>query len=124
MLKIVGKVEKGLGEARKTGFPTLNISYVVPKAIDFQAGVYAAEISMDGQSYHAAACVGADWGAGSAPKLEVYLFDAKEVGSWNGQAVEVRLLKKIRDLVRFADFEDARTRITQDVAEIKIYFQG
>lgn len=121
-LSIRGVVQKGLGEARKTGFPTLNISYTVPHGELLEAGVYAVDVSAEDRVYCAAACVGADWGAGQSLKFEVYLFDADESSSWYGKTVEVKIFKKIRDLVRFGNAEEARSYIAQDVKNIKIFF--
>lgn len=121
-ISIRGVVQKGLGEARKTGFPTLNISYVLPHGEFLEAGVYAVEVRVGGRAYRAAACVGADWGAEHLPKFEVYLFFADEGGSWHGKTIEVKILKKIRDLVRFGNTEEARAYIAEDVKDIKIFF--
>lgn len=122
MFQIKGMVQKGLGEARKTGFPTLNISYALPHGEFLEAGVYAVEVRAEDRVYRAAACVGADWGAGQLPKFEVYLFGADEGGSWYGKTIEVKMFKKIRDLVRFGSAEEARECIARDVEDIKIFF--
>ncbi|MBI5229766.1 MAG: riboflavin kinase [Candidatus Magasanikbacteria bacterium] len=122
MFHIMGKVERGLGEARKIGFPTLNISYTLPHGQSLAVGVYAAEVRADGRVYQAAACVGADWGAGQRPKFEVYLFDAGGSEIWYDKEVEVKVLKKIRDLTRFDNAEEACARIAQDVEDIKNFF--
>lgn len=123
-ISIRGVVQKGLGEARKIGFPTLNISYALPRGELLEAGVYAVEVNAEDRVYRAAACVGADWGTGQLPKFEVYLFDADEGGAWYDKTIEVKMFKKIRDLVRFGSAEEAHAYIAKDVENIKNFFGG
>ncbi|KKU08262.1 MAG: Riboflavin biosynthesis protein RibF [Candidatus Magasanikbacteria bacterium GW2011_GWA2_45_39] len=122
LFHVTGLVQRGFGEARKIGFPTLNISYTLPRGKVFEAGVYAVEVNFDGCVYQAAACVGADWNTGQTPKFEVYLFDADGGFTWYDKIVEVSVLKRIRDLVRFDDAKDARSHVAQDVEDIKTFF--
>lgn len=117
-----GVIEKGLGEARQTGFPTLNISYTLSGDACLERGVYVAQVRIGKREYQAAACVGADWGAEKTPKFEVYLLNVKKKFARSGTTVEVKLLKKIRVLMRFRDMDEARAQIARDVKKIKKFF--
>ncbi len=121
MHTITGTVTGGKKRGRAIGFPTANI--MIEGGIP--DGVYASEIDVHGQTYQAAAFVGASETYGETDKkLEVYILDFD--GDIYGQDVTVRLYKSVRDPSTFK-FESVALLIEQirrDISAVRAYFQN
>lgn len=110
-----GVVEKGGGYGRRLGFPTANI----PLTDDSVSGIYAAKVRFGGgampagrQEYNAA--VYADT---KRKLLEAHVLHFDD--DVYGMEMEIELLKKMRDDKEFADEDEARAQIANDVREIE-----
>ncbi len=112
-----GEVVVGDRRGRQIGFPTANVlpdSRVVVPGI----GVYAGNVSVDGQIY------GACTNVGEAPtfdrlerRVEAYLlgFD----GDLYGKVVDVSFVEKLRGEKRFAGIEELKAQIGRDVEQAR-----
>ncbi len=107
-----GTVQKSSGEGTRLGFPTANI----PLNDTNVSGIYAAWVAVRGERYPAA--VYADT---RRNLLESHILDFSN--DLVGEVISVELLKKIRDEMVFADMNEAKTRIAQDVGVVRDYFR-
>ncbi|MDD3861351.1 MAG: riboflavin kinase [Candidatus Gracilibacteria bacterium] len=106
---IEGEVVSGKKLGRNLGFPTVNIVYKG----DFE-GVFVGEIILERKQMPAAVFIGKGL-------LEVYILD------WSGEICErekisVKLLKKIRDIKKFENYEDLKSEISKDVEFVKNWY--
>jgi riboflavin kinase/FMN adenylyltransferase len=114
---VQGVVVPGMRLGRKLGFPTANIArsteQVAPKF-----GVYAGVCRVAGSSYRAAVNYGTRPAVGgSASTLEAHLLDYAGSELY-GQAVELSLVRRLRDEQDFPDLESLSRQIGLDVAEV------
>lgn len=109
-MKYAGIVQKGGGYGRTLGFPTANI----PVATD-ASGIFAARITCEGKEHSAAV-----YSDTKRNLFEAHLLDFD--GDLYGKEIEIELLEKIRDDMRFADEDEARNVIGEDVANVRAYF--
>jgi len=114
--RLLGRVVKGLGLARKLGFPTANVPdyYEMPP----KPGVYAVEGRLIGHVYRGVANIGwrptvDDSPRGVKPIMEVHLFDQRMDAY--GAAVAVDFHARLRDEVRFPDLDALKAQIERDV---------
>ena len=114
--EVTGRVVRGRDIGSSMGFPTANLktaSELIPGD-----GVYAATVTIGkgGRKLHRAVA-----NVGNAPTfkrnktiVEVHLLDFK--GSIYGKYIQVQILKKLRNEIRFASADQLKARITKDVA--------
>lgn len=117
-----GTVVVGLGEARRLGFPTLNLSYEQP--CDATHGVYAAyaRISNDDVLRRGVAVVGGNFISGSFPKVEIHLFEDFEVPT--GASIEVQLCEQVSEMVRCESRDELISKIETDVAAARAWWDA
>jgi riboflavin kinase/FMN adenylyltransferase len=110
-MKVIGKVIKGAG----LGYKTANLKIDNRAGLDDLAdGVYLARVNYQNNEYSAIAV------KGIRPDLEVYLLDFE--GDLYGQILEVEILKKMRELIKFDKEEELLKQINKDIREAKEYF--
>lgn len=111
--RIRGMVAHGASRGAKLGFPTANV-----EAIDTllpAAGVYAGVGYCGGGAWPAAINIGPNPTFGEhALKVEVHLIGMHE--QIYGQALEVDLLGRVREVRKFADIDALKQQLTADVA--------
>lgn len=109
---IRGLVIVGEQQGRKIGFPTANIG-VTETEVNF--GVYAGFAA----GHRAAVSVGVrpTFGAGLKPLAEAYLLDFD--GDLYGRELEIRLMVRLRDEIRFDSVEALTRQIEDDVARVR-----
>lgn len=106
---IEGEVVSGKKLGTKLGFPTVNIVYKG----DFE-GVFVGEIILNGSRKPAAIFIGKGL-------LEVYILDwSEEIRE--REKISVKLLKKIRDIKKFENYEDLKVEISKDVEFVKNWY--
>ena len=103
-MRISGTVIEGKKRGRTLGFPTLNMRVTEQIA----SGVYCGSVQLGEHLYHAALFKSAD-----EPILEAHLIDFHDDAY--GKDIVVTLGKKLRDVQRFANDEELKQRIAQDV---------
>lgn len=112
-MKILGIVVKGEG----LGFKTANLKADNQAELDDLAdGVYLAKVRYQNQDYQALAI------KGIRPDIEVYLLDFE--GDLYNQVLEVEILEKMREIVKFDEKEDLLKQIEEDVEEAREYFNN
>lgn len=123
---IKGKVIKGKALGKKLGFPTINIHY--NGALD---GVFAGTVLIKGRSYPAAINVGARPTVDEEKNLcEAFLVNLppEDLATINeiqaGDELEIQIKQKIRDTIKFANVEELKAQITEDVEFVKNCYNG
>jgi len=119
-----GKVVKGLQIGKKIGFPTINIELEeVP--YDLSSGVYICLTKINGPEYKSVLHFGPkSIGTDDKKKIfcEVHLIDFNE--DVYGEEIQIKLLKKIRDVREFLSERQLKEQIAQDVEITKKYFNA
>lgn len=118
---IIGRIIYGQKLARLWGIPTANIA-LNPQKLTL-AGVFCVNIKICGQQkeYQGVANIGyRPTVDGKKLFLEVHLFDFS--GCLYGQFLEVSFLHKLRNEQKFANIEELRKQIEEDIVCAKHYF--
>lgn len=118
---LTGTVRHGKGLGSRLGAPTVNLippeGHLVPAY-----GVYAARVTVDGQSFPAVTNVGVrptvDVNGGVT--VESHLLD-QTLGLY-GETCRVEFLKMLRPEQRFPDLDALRAQIARDADEARTYF--
>ena len=115
---IIGRVFHGDKRGRQLGFPTANVR--LKRCVSPISGVYVVKVLLtDGEHYGVANVGSRPTVAGIRMQLEVHIFDfAKEI---YGQVIEVVLLKKLRDEMKFDSLDALTKQITADSLQAKRY---
>ena len=121
--EIKGVIEEGLGNGKKIGFPTANLSlsfqYVLPSP-----GVYITISYIRGIPHYGVTNVGNNPTIGILNKdiVETHLFSfSKEI---YGETMYVAFLKKIRDEIKFDSLEELKAQMEKDAAFVKKYINS
>lgn len=110
---VSGRVEKGLGNGRKIGFPTANIEYDPEKLLP-QDGVYHGQVL----GKDAVINIGKNPTFDAKRRtIEAHLIDFD--GDLYGEMIEVSFLKKTRNDIKFASEEELKKQIEDDVRNVK-----
>lgn len=125
---ISGKVVHGAKRGRQLGFPTANIHMRHERPA--LRGVYAVKLSTinsgngNSSSLEGVANLGLRPTVAGIPRLtlEVHLLDFN--GDLYGKHVHVSFLEKLRDEIKFPDFEALKQQINLDSLEAKNYFKN
>jgi riboflavin kinase/FMN adenylyltransferase len=115
----IGRVISGNQMGRRIGFNTANVRLFDNKP--FLSGVFAVNVIVDNKIYPAIA----NWGIrptfnGNKPRLEVHIFDFDQ--NIYGKLIKVEFIKKIRDEKKFADVDELKNQIKQDIVEVRKIF--
>ncbi len=119
---ISGRVIGGDRLGRQLGFPTANVkmNHNRPPL----TGIFAVQfVRADGRPLQGVASLGVRptvKAQGSAPVLEVYIFDFKE--EIYGELVRVDFLHKFRDEAKYVDLDTLKAQIARDVSDTRAYF--
>jgi riboflavin kinase/FMN adenylyltransferase len=115
---LLGTVVHGDGRGRTLGFPTANLD--VEGELLPPAGVYQVVVTLRGQRFAAVANVGTrptfPEARPARPLVEVHVPGLSQ--DFYGEALEVELVRKIRDEVRFESREALVEQIRRDVASL------
>lgn len=116
---LFGTVVRGDGRGRKLGFPTANLD--LEGELRPPRGVYAGRVVIDGFAHLAAVNIGGrptfyPEGSGT-DTVEVHVLDFD--GPLNGARMEVVLLGRVRDELRFDTADALREQIATDVAAVR-----
>ena len=119
---ISGRVIGGDRLGRQLGFPTANVQMKHNRPP--LTGIFAVRfVRADGRPLQGVASLGVRptvKAQGSAPVLEVYIFDFKE--EIYGELVRVEFLHKFRDEAKYVDLDTLKAQIARDVADTRAYF--
>jgi len=106
------KVIPGAGRGKVLGFPTANLD---TEGIDLNHGVYLVEAEIEGKIYSGLMHFGFKETFQEKPSLEI-LVKGLDYNIY-GQVVAVKVVKKIRDIKRFANGIELKKQIEKDVKE-------
>ncbi|EFM93036.1 Riboflavin biosynthesis protein RibF [Actinobacillus pleuropneumoniae serovar 6 str. Femo] len=117
---ICGRVAHGNKLGRTIGFPTANI--MLNRLVTPLQGVFAVQIQTQTGRHNGIANVGnRPTINGTKPLLEVHIFDFNR--SIYGEAIEVFFIRKIRNEVKFPDFEALKAQIEKDREQAVEFFK-
>lgn len=115
-MKIAGFVQLGLGEAKKMGFPTLNISpKKIPKKL--MMGVYGARVRTPAGNFCGIAYHGPRFGHKNSFTFEVHCFGLKK--NLLHIPITIELVKYIRGVRKFKSATELKKQIQRDIAKAK-----
>ena len=118
---VAGRVAHGNKLGRTIGFPTANI--MLNRLVVPIHGVYAVKVETKTGTYQGIANIGnRPTINGTKPLLEVHIFDFNR--AIYGEAIEVSFIKKIRNEVKFANFEALKQQIQRDKTQAVEFFEG
>ena len=112
-IKQTGVVAEGKKIARTTGFPTANIPYI-NNSMD--ATVFISTIKYNEKNYK-----GATFYNKQRNILESHILNFNE--DIYGKEIEVCLIKKVRDKMKFKSKEDAENQFKKDIQNVKKFFK-
>lgn len=117
-----GRVVRGLGLARKLGYPTANIKVDDPSKLLPRDGVYAAIAVIGGREHRGMAYIGSRLTLGRpARTVEFHAFGGRH--DFSGEAVELRFCRFMRPGRKFSGLEELARAIADDRKKIERYFQ-
>ena len=111
---------KGAGRGKLLGFPTINL--FIPPTVSIPYGIYAAWIEIGKNRFMGALHYGSIPTFDSpAPSLEVFLIDANErlIPAFPIPAIQVELVKFLREVVKFDDSKRLIDQIGKDVIDVR-----
>ena len=111
---------QGKGRGKDLGFPTINMQISPELILGIKEGIYAARVTIDGETYGGALFYGPIPVFGEIEKsLEVYLIDSGFIYVGPGRDIEVELKKYIRPVQDFSSVELMQRQMIQDVAQVR-----
>jgi riboflavin kinase/FMN adenylyltransferase len=114
--RMSGTVERGAERGRQLGFPTANLTDLANLVPGH--GVYAAIVHVDGRRFSAAVNVGPNPTFGEASrKIEAHLLDFH--GDLYGKMLDVDVLRRIRDVRRFASVDELKLQLARDIEDVR-----
>jgi riboflavin kinase/FMN adenylyltransferase len=106
-------VVQGAGRGRALGVPTVNLAPLSLKKLLPPDGVYAAQVSVEGERRGAMLNLGPRPTFGEAVRtLEAHLFDY--AGDLLGRTVTVEFVRRLRDTVKFGSVEELKRQLARD----------
>jgi riboflavin kinase / FMN adenylyltransferase len=117
---IIGRVFHGDKRGRQLGFPTANV--LLKRRVSPISGVYAVKVKTVEHSFYGVANIGSrPTVSGIRQQLEVHIFNFNK--DIYGQTIEVVMLKKLRDEIKFSSLDDLKKQISQDSEQAKAFIQ-
>lgn len=117
---IMGKVFHGDKRGRKLGFPTANV--MLKRRVSPITGVYVVEVEVGNKRVYGVANVGSrPTVSGIRQQLEVHIFDFNE--QIYGEVIEVILLKKLRNELKFESLEALTEQIDKDSKQARAFLE-
>lgn len=116
MKKIEGVVVHGLGNGKKVNMPTANLDIEnINKDIEY--GVYATKVIIDDKSYLGVCNIGNRPTIDNKKTVEVLIIDFNK--DIYGKNIEIKLLKKLRDIEKFDSLIELKKQVDKDIEKTK-----
>jgi len=117
---IIGRVFHGDKRGRQLGFPTANV--LLKRRVSPVSGVYVVKINTVNHCFYGVANIGSrPTVSGIRQQLEVHIFDFNK--DIYGETIEVVMLKKLRNEMKFSSLDELTTQISQDSEQAKNFVQ-
>lgn len=117
-----GKVIAGSGDGRKIKIPTANIEIDPNLFMGIPLGVYASIIKVEKKLYKSITHIGPRAVfSEEQTQVEVHIFDFER--NIYGMEVEIKLLKFIRETLKFESLDDMVEQIKLDIKKAQEYLQ-
>jgi len=117
---IIGRVFHGDKRGRQLGFPTANV--LLKRRVSPISGVYVVKINTIDNCFYGVANIGSrPTIAGIRQQLEVHIFNFNK--NIYGETIEVVMLKKLRDEMKFSSLDELTKQISQDSEQGKAFVQ-
>ena len=118
---IIGKVFHGDKRGRELGFPTANV--LLKRCVSPISGVYAVNVYIKNDCFNGVANIGSrPTVSGVRQQLEVHIFDFNL--DIYGQVIEVVVLKKLRDEMKFDSLDALQKQIGVDCAQARRHVEN
>ncbi|WDE06567.1 bifunctional riboflavin kinase/FAD synthetase [Thalassomonas viridans] len=118
---IFGRVFHGDKRGRQIGFPTANV--LLKRRVSPVSGVYVVQVKTTFGDYYGVANIGSrPTVCGIRQQLEVHIFDFN--ADLYGQSIEVVMLHKLRNEMKFASVSELTTQISKDSAQARDYLNN
>ena len=115
---IIGRVFHGDKRGRTIGFPTANV--MLKRRVSPVHGVFVVKVICQHGEYFGSANIGTRPTInGARQQLEVHIFDFNQ--NLYGQSIEVILLQRLRDEMKFASVEQLKQQIEKDNEQARQY---
>lgn len=115
-----GKVVRGSQLGRELGYPTANLDVGLNRlALE---GVFAVKVVCGTHSFQGAASVGYKPSIEGRHDLAVEVFLLDFEGDLYGKNLSLEFLKKIRSQQKFADLDELKKHIENDIAQVRNFF--
>lgn len=117
-VELRGEIVKGDGLGNQLGFPTANLN--VENELIPGHGVYFSETHIKNKKYSSITNIGQRPSVGGQDlRVETHLLQLSE--DLYGKKIQLKLIKKIRDEMRFSTVEELKHQISQDVQKAKLF---
>lgn len=117
---IIGRVFHGDKRGRQLGFPTANV--LLKRRISPVSGVYVVQVKTSYGLFYGVANIGSrPTVAGIRQQVEVHIFEFE--ADLYGQCIEVVMLKKLRQEVKFASLAQLTEQISKDSEQARDFVQ-
>jgi drug/metabolite transporter (DMT)-like permease len=108
------KIRSGLGRGARLGFPTINLDN---DQIDINYGVYLVESEINGKIYTGLLHYGQKETFNESASLELYIKDF--VMEAADKIINVKEIRKIREVIKFANVEKLKAQMNDDLLELE-----
>ncbi|MBA6232397.1 MULTISPECIES: bifunctional riboflavin kinase/FAD synthetase [unclassified Colwellia] len=118
---IIGRVFHGDKRGRQLGFPTANV--LLKRRVSPISGVFVVKVNTVEDCFYGVANIGSrPTVAGIRQQLEVHIFNFNK--DIYGQTIEVVMLKKLRNEIKFSSLDELTMQISQDSEQAKAFVQN
>jgi len=108
------KARNGLGRGARLGFPTINLDN---DQIDINYGIYLVESEINGKIYRGLLHYGQKETFNEPASLELYIKDF--VMEAPGKIINIKEIKKIREVIKFDNAEKLKAQMNDDLLELE-----
>ncbi|MBC9796752.1 bifunctional riboflavin kinase/FAD synthetase [Sinomicrobium weinanense] len=117
---LTGEIVKGKGLGRQLNFPTANLQIAEKYKLIPGNGVYVVKSELNGQTVYGMMNIGFNPTVnGTKKSIEIHFFDFDR--DLYGQKIQVDMLKRLRDEVRFDSVEELAAQLDKDREKALMY---